>query len=271
MYRRFQNRFGTAGVIVAVVALIAALSGTAIAASGALTGKQKKEVEKIAKKYAGKPGAAGANGKDGTNGTSGKDGAPGAAGKNGTNGTNGTNGEPGKSVTVTDIPVEVPDCEEAGGIEVKVQGAPSGSEVCNGEEGPPGPEGKPWTAGGTLPVGSTETGAWSFRADETVPAEIVATLSFAIPLQAPLNSTHVHFESDADFGDFCAGTNSEPKASSGHLCVYGANNLGNAKLNAIRTLGAGAQGANTAGALIQFEREVPGEAALGGGSFAVTG
>ena len=272
MYRRFQNRFGTAGVIVAVVALIAALSGTALAASGALTGKQKKEVEKIAKKYAGKPGAPGAAGTNGTNGKDGPNGLPGAPGKDGTNGTNGTNGESGKSVTVTNIPVEVPACEEAGGIEVKVQGAPSGSKVCNGEEGPPGPKGEPWSAGGTLPVGSTETGAWSFRADETVPAEIVATLSFAIPLQAPLDSAHVHFETDSDFGDFCAGTTVSPKASSGHLCVYGANNLSNAKLDAIRNLGGGAQGANTAGALIQFERgeeeEVP---TLGGGSFAVTG
>ena len=43
MFAKLHNRFGTAGLVVAVVALIAALAGTAIAAGG-LNAKQKKEL-----------------------------------------------------------------------------------------------------------------------------------------------------------------------------------------------------------------------------------
>ena len=39
-YRALHNRFGTAGVVVAVIALVVALSGTALAASGATVGQR---------------------------------------------------------------------------------------------------------------------------------------------------------------------------------------------------------------------------------------
>jgi hypothetical protein len=121
MFQRFHDRFGAAGVVIAVVALIAALGGTALAAKGALTGKQKKEVTKIAKRYAGKDGAAGANG------TNGKDGVNGTNGKDGTNGTDGTNG---KSVAVGSATAgECP----TGGATVQVAGeAATKKAVCNG-------------------------------------------------------------------------------------------------------------------------------------------
>jgi hypothetical protein len=102
MYRRFHDRFGTAGVVIAVIALIAALGGSALAAGG-LTGQQKKEVKKIAKKYAGKqgpqglqglPGANGTNGKDGTNGLEGKEGPEGPEGGEGPEGPEGPEGSP---------------------------------------------------------------------------------------------------------------------------------------------------------------------------------
>ena len=94
MYRRFQGRFGTAGVILALMALVVALSGTALAAKGALTGKQKKEVEKIAKKFQGS-GPAGPQGPAGAKGDPGPKGDPGAKGDIGPRGPEGPQGEPG--------------------------------------------------------------------------------------------------------------------------------------------------------------------------------
>lgn len=91
MYRRFHDRFGTAGLVVAVVALIAALAGTAIAAGG-LTAKQKKEVTKIAKKYAGKQGPAGPTGPQGPPGANGTNGATGPQGPQGLQGEGGEDG-----------------------------------------------------------------------------------------------------------------------------------------------------------------------------------
>ena len=127
LYRRFKDRFGTAGVILGVIAIVRAIGGSAFAASG-LNGKQKKEVKAIAKSIGGKEGPAGPTGPAGTNGTNGKDGAA------GTNGTNGTNGQ---SVTVTN---ENPggNCTEGGKKLVSVSGT---TYVCNGEEGTPGNDG----------------------------------------------------------------------------------------------------------------------------------
>jgi hypothetical protein len=106
MYRRFHDRFGTAGLVVAVVALVVALAGTAFAAAG-LNSKQKKEVTKIAKKYAGKPGAPGATGPAGpagTNGTNGKDGAPGPQGEQGPQGPQGIQGPSGTTGFTETLP-----------------------------------------------------------------------------------------------------------------------------------------------------------------------
>ena len=85
MLSRAHNKFGTAGLIVAIVALVAALTGAAFAAGG-LSKKQENRVIAIAKKYAGKPGANGAPGPAGPQGPAGpegKQGSPGAAGKAG--------------------------------------------------------------------------------------------------------------------------------------------------------------------------------------------
>ncbi len=221
MYRRFQQRFGTAGVIVAVIALVAALSGTALAAKGALTGKQKKEVEKIAKKYAGKPGAPGAAGTNGTNGTNGKDGAPGPAGKDGTNGTNGTPGAPGtagKSIVEVDEGPAV--CGGKGGVIYEVEGSGNENEVCNGAKGEKGDEGSPWTAGGTLPPGQVETGAFAFAATTADTEGVRVALSFPIPLPSPLPAAKVHWSSEPGFQQTCPGTPENPEPQPGELCVY---------------------------------------------------
>jgi hypothetical protein len=217
MYRRFQQRFGTAGVIVAVIALVAALSGTALAAKGALTGKQKKEVEKIAKKYAGKPGAPGAPGANGTNGSNGKDGAPGAPGEDGTDGAPGDDGTNGKSLVEVDEGPAV--CGGKGGVIYEVEGSGNENEVCNGAKGEQGDEGSPWTAGGTLPPGEVETGAWAFAATTADTEGVRVPLSFPIPLPGNLPATNVHWTGDAGFGADC-GNYEDPNPKPGHLCVY---------------------------------------------------
>ncbi len=263
MLERIREQTGSAGLIVGVIALVLAVAGGAYAAGGGLSGKQKKEVEKIAKKNAGKPGAqgsAGANGKDGANGANGTNGAPGAPGAN------------GKSVKVS--AASISQCSERGGAIVEKEGEPaSAKEVCNGEEG------SPWTAGGTLPKGATETGAWTFYVNENAEEEVYVALSFPIQLSAGLGPEKVHFESEANFHDFdeagpetvgCTGTSTGPTAPEGNLCVYGSFNLENATFSAIKNLNGGTKAANQSGALLIFKRGATGEA-FGGGSFAVTG
>jgi hypothetical protein len=201
MLTKIHQKLGTAGFIISIVALVAALGGGAYAASGGLTGKQKKEVEKIAKKYAGKPGATGPAGTAGAAGGKGDTGAKGDSGAAGAAGTAGANGVPGA----------------------------------------PGAPGSPWTAGGTLPTGSTETGTWSFTSPKLQNAMRVP-ISFSIPLAAPLGADHVHlvnadgskevvfneetFELEEVTPTGCgaaltpAGTAEAPKAAAGNLCVY---------------------------------------------------
>ena len=244
MLASFRDRFGTAGVIVAVIALVVALGGTALAASGALTGKQKKEVEKIAKKFqgtgpAGAQGPAGANGKDGSNGSNGTNGSPGAPGTNaeaisfsGSKGPIGgvtctegglevksasattlvCNGKKGKSVTSAELDPGNAHCPE-GGSEFE---ATSVTYACNGS---------PWTAGGVLPKGATETGTWAYGplpvlaevGGEKSGSEWVA-MPFAVPLkEAPA----VHFFEEGEGGtEECPGSAGEPEAAEGNLCVY---------------------------------------------------
>jgi hypothetical protein len=188
MLQRFQDRVGTAGLIVAIVALVLALGGGAYAASGALTSKQKKEVEKIAKKYAGKPGVAGATG------------PAGAAGGKGDAGSNGNTGPEGKQ----------------------------GPEGKRGPEGEEGLEGSPWIVG-SLPSGKTEMGTWSFG--EAAAAGVqYAPVSFSVPLGVG-STVAVHYVNAAgneeeegevkrEPATHCLGTNVDPSAPSGTLCLY---------------------------------------------------
>lgn len=178
MYRKFHDRFGSAGVVISVIALIAALGGTAIAAAG-LTAQQEKQVKKIAKKYAGKPGPPGATGPVGTAGANGKD---------GTNGTNGKNGTDGESVAISAYKGE--ECEEGEGEEgAKFTNAKGTAYACNGKEG------SPWTVGGVLPTGKTLKGMWGAGAGETQTMNM--PISFNIPLNGPLAAGNVHFAGNA--------------------------------------------------------------------------
>lgn len=200
MFSKLRERFGTAGLIVAVIALVFAMIGGTYAASGGLSGKQKKEVKKIAKQYAGKPGATGsqgAQGAQGANGVNGQNGANGATGNTGPTGPAGPAGATGPTGT--------------------------GTTGATGAPGPTGPTGSPWVAGGTLPPGATETGALLGRVSS---GQLDTVLSFSIPLPNPLAATKVHVipatEEPPTPGDTtnCPGSVANPTAVAGHMCVY---------------------------------------------------
>jgi hypothetical protein len=216
-HRRLGEPFGKAGLTVAVIALVMALVGGAYAA-GTLTSKQKKEVEKIAKKFqgtgpAGAQGPAGANGKDGSNGSNGANGEKGEKGDKGEKGANGT------GATTTSFSGEKTvgsvTCKE-GGVEVK--SASPATAVCNGS---------PWSAGGTLPPGETETGFWNLDWPTASHAQVVNTsISFPIPLAAPgaVGSAfgfRASRTANHEFGSSgCTGSVAVPTAPPGKLCVY---------------------------------------------------
>jgi hypothetical protein len=284
MLQRLRDRFGTAGLVVAIVALVAALAGTAIAAGG-LTAKQKKEVKKIAKGFQG-TGPAGPAGPQGPAGPGGKDGAAGAAGANGKDGT---------SVTSEQFSgTKEGHCSGAGGSRfVSASGA---TFACNGKEGEPGEDGDPWTVGNVLPSNATETGAWvlPFVAETGVPigAETFdLPLSFPVKLASELDAAHVHVISEGgkeyvfEGGEGkevtpsnCEGSAAAPTAAPGHLCVYigfagegvtpGAAISETLKfVQPIRKLSAIEAGASTAGAQLRLHVKA---GATAYGSFAVT-
>ena len=273
LYRRLQDRFGTAGVVLGVIALILALGGSALAASGALTGKQKKEVEKIAKKYAGKPGAdgapgpAGPAGPAGTAGAKGDNGAPGEKGEKGAKGDTGSPGEDGKSVESIPVPTGETACGGNGGTVLEVEKSGEPTEICNGS---------PWTVGGTLPKGKTETGTWTVGTETAENLNALASVSFPIPLASTTGMT-VHFINEAGEEEensegvgpkpaACGGTSVSPTALPGNLCVYEKSRSGG--------LGSGngltfevATAKSVAGSVLNFYSEPKGKAF---GTWAVT-
>jgi len=190
MLSKLHDRFGTAGLIVAVVALVAAITGTALAAGG-LTAQQEKQVKKIAKKYAGKPGKEGKQGPAGQTGAAGPTGSPGAAGKDG---GAGAPGPTGPTSTVK---------------------GPTGPTGLTGLTGPTGVCGGPPCV---LPSGVTETGAWDIPED----AEGHTVISFPIPLSATIPGGNIIFVNKAEAAPAgCTGGSAEsPKADKGFLCIY---------------------------------------------------
>lgn len=198
MFSKLQERFGTAGLVVAIIALIAALAGTAVAK---LNGSEKKEVEKIAKKWAKKiPGPTGPQG------------PAGPAGPAGPQGPKGDPGPIGKTGAV----------------------GPEGPAGAKGSTGPTGPTGK-FEPGEVLPPGATLTGAWSFSKLAGPGGLAHANASFPIPLEAPIPEGNAHAittsgkEMVLDFEEFkykeveqttCDGSAEAPAADPGHFCLY---------------------------------------------------
>lgn len=231
MFSKLHDRLGPAGFAVAIVALVAALAGTAFAAQG-LNSKQKKEVKKIAKEFAGKQGPQGPAGTPGTTGAPGPKGDTGVPGAPGAQGPPGTAGTAGKNIETGTATVG--ECGADGGAWVQVAGElATRKKVCNGKEGKEGKEGSPWTAGGVLPAGKTETGAWFLTIDTQLEAEPAfyygtTALSFFIPLSNPIpdfNNTIFVQKDEAppatcDDGVAPAAGPEHPEADSGFLCVF---------------------------------------------------
>ena len=269
--RKLKEPFGKAGLTVAICALVLAMVGGAYAA-GKLTGSQKKEVEKIAKKYAGKPGVTGANGSNGTNGATGKEGPQGKEGKAGTTGTNGTDGT---SVTSTEFSGKEGPCQEGGSEFTSAE--PEPTYACNGS---------PWTAGGTLPSGQTETGAWSIQTTDTAEGEFrFIPISFPIPLKHALETGKAKFvRAGAAAPEECPGSIENPEAHPGFLCIFESSPEGilaaiykgarptNLNYQAVLS-STGAEAPGTTGGNIAFSTEEPetaGEEIATGGSWALT-
>lgn len=271
-----RNRFGIPGAI-SVVALVFALVGGAYAAGGSggdagasakKSAKKKSkgvtvaQVRKIAKQEARKF----ANSNPGPQGPQGLPGAAGAQGPKGDKGSDGSNGSNGSNGVSVGTEAEPPfgNCGEQEGV--KLTSAGGTNYVCNGAPGVAGPQGDPWTAGGTLPPGATETGAFSaFSGDEAAAA--FTTISFLVPLAGALDESHAILV-DAGGGDpTCTGTVANPTAPSGYLCVYEFG--GTVTLGGILNLDEGEPGASTAGALLPVS--FPAGGGFAWGAWAVTG
>ncbi len=258
MFSTLRNRFGIPGVI-SVIALVFAMIGGAYAASNSGDGKNatasaKKKAAKGPRGPKGATGPAGPAGAAGPAGPAGPKGDAGANGSNGAPGKDGTAGKDGVSVTVNEFEGVGGTCDE-GGIEVE-SASPEPAYVCSGKPG------SPWTAGGTLPSGETETGAWAGIVGEEEFS--FAPISFAIPLAQSLPA---HYAPDPN----CPGTSNSPAAEPGHLCVYVTENngLGESATEDVyisKPDGSGS-GAAPAGALLGLEAP-PGS--YGFGTWAVT-
>jgi hypothetical protein len=185
------------------LALVFAMSGGAFAAGKFLVTSTKQISPKVLASLKGKAGPAGANGAQGPAGPAGATGPAGAMGPQGPAGATGAKGETG-----------------AEGKEGKV-----------GKEGKAGLPGSPWTAGGTLPSGKTETGFWAFGSVQQEGELTIPVVSFPIELAAPLSPRgHAHYingkgleineEEEEVSSTACKGSAEEPKAEPGNLCVY---------------------------------------------------
>ncbi len=267
MFSTLRTRFGIPGVI-SVIALVFAMFGGAYAASNSASGGKATASAKAKK---GPRGPKGATGPAGPQGPAGPAGAAGPKGDTGAAGSAGSPGAAGKSVTATPIEFGEPPCEEHGGVEVKQEGAASGTEICNGAEG------SPWTDGGTLPSGSTETGAFVLAAVEEEEGTFeFEPISFPIPLEHGLTEDHTIYLSLPTDPIPAECQNPErpgsasienPEAAPGYLCVFAGTPFGFAFEEFAKPgfLGGGATNAGTVLAL-----SVQAEFARASGAWAVT-
>jgi Collagen triple helix repeat (20 copies) len=213
MFSRIRKRITYANAAM-TLALVFAMSGGAYAASKYLITSTKQISPKVLKALKGKTGPAGPAGPAGaagvgTAGAQGAAGAKGEPGKEGEKGKEGVKGETGK--------------EGVKGIQ--------GVEGKQGIQGIQGVEGSPWTAGGTLPSGKTETGTWGLAykvpAGEPIHREAI---SFPIPLAteavAPVEDIIGVEEGEGEpkekkpFPKGCKGKVAKPEAVKGSLCVF---------------------------------------------------
>jgi len=222
-----RNRFGIPGVI-SVIALVFAMLGGAYAANDSSSGDSKASASAKAKK--GPRGPRGPKGPAGPAGPQGPAGPAGAKGDTGAPGANGANGKDGTSVANTVEPKGA-NCADGG---TKLVGTVT-TYVCNGKAGNAGPEGSPWTLGGTLPPKAMETGTWAIHGEYPAFGPVVAPISFTIPLseadvatiskkegtESPFVHPNIHTLAvgEGETAD-CPGVALRPEAAPGNLCIY---------------------------------------------------
>ena len=196
--------------IAVTLALVFAMTGGAYAASRYVITSTKQIKPSVLKQLQGKAGAAGQNGAAGATGPQGPAGAQGPQGSKGETGAAGTNGT---SVTSAEVKVgSVSACNKWGS---EFKSASGTTTACNGKEGP---QGEPWTAGGTLPEGKTLTGVWSIIGQDSALIPMGTSVSYALPLpEAPA----MHYIRPGEGNPpGCTGNANEPAAAEGNLCVY---------------------------------------------------
>jgi Collagen triple helix repeat (20 copies) len=239
--------------VAATFALVFAMSGGALAAGHYLLTSTSQISPRVLKTLKGK---------------SGQPGAVGAQGAQGGQGALGPRGETGPA------------------------GSP-GAQGPQGAAGAAGKEGSPWTAGGTLPAGKSETGVWGVAASGTEGSEFafVPLASFAIPLASPPAVHYIGIEEGQGepkenarvkeeneerkhrgeselplpIPTVCRGTVQAPEAAPGNLCAFVASdrNVGLLSLAAHNLI-------STAGVVITVEEMNLGEEFSIKGTWAVT-
>ena len=291
MFSRIGKRITYANVTV-TLALMLAMSGGAYAASKYVITSTKQISPKVLKALKGKAGAPGAPGAQGPAGATGKEGPVGKEGSVGKEGPAGGPGTNGKSVIAEEEKTKTVNCGGLGGSSFHEEGTTTKHYACNGKEG------SPWTANGTLPAGSTETGTFSANNK----AELIhglgkflpVSLSFTIPLKEPLvgsgnaeeNRVHILKSGEKGEGKFEAGvtgkdgqatgcpTTSEatkPEAEPGNLCIFLAVEANLALNSSAAILPTAAEpGAGTTGAILLLSPTEETEPVTAWGTWAVT-
>ena len=222
MFSTLSTRFGIPGVI-SVMALVFAMFGGAYAASNSSGGGKATASAKAKKGPRGPKGPKGDTGPAGPQGPTGPQGPAGAKGDTGAAGGSGTNGTNGQSVTSSAEPPGG-NCTSGGSKFTSSNGT---TYACNGATGSKGATGSPWTAGGILPAGATETGFWG--SEYPAPFENAAggegkstyVISIPIPLSKSPEVTFVNEFKGETSGDGCPGlVNDIPTAEPGTFCLY---------------------------------------------------
>jgi hypothetical protein len=260
-----RGRFSV-GRVVAALALVVALVAISVPAIGKTSSDGPKADSDASASATGKRGPRGKRGKTGKTGPQGPAGPAGARGLQGPAGPKGDTGATGA----------------AGATGATGAQGPQGIQGLKGDPGDDGEDGSPWTAGGTLPPGATQTGSWKAG---PLPAgtEVAdfAPISFPIPLAdgvaATLDVVPVPesgpVPASCDDGVAPAPSASHPEADPNTLCVFTGFNTGagSASVGGIlapdQAFGAGAA---STGAIVLYGTSTGAEGAFAWGTFAVT-
>jgi|SRR6185437_9502112 len=238
MFSALRRRLTFANVAM-TFALVFAMSGGAYAASKFVITSTKQISPKVLKSLKGANGKNGASGPAGATGTVGPQGPAGLAGPAGTRGETGPAG-------------------------------PAGPAGATGKEGKTGKEGSPWTVGGTLPHGESETGVWGLNATTKPNQEVQIPISFTIPLSASVDAAHVHLIGLGEgTPQGCAGSAEKPEAEPGNVCIWGA--VSGMEFKSILTSSAEDFSAGAGKNGLLMETNVPIEGASGRGEWVVSG